>query len=339
MSQLNTPQSTAMAFRPAESLDAYDRNHLQNVPQAPEDWACPICHEDIEDGRIASTHCKHLFHRACLLHSLSTPDVDWSNKCPACRVVLFTKPPRAGVQTPMDHPTLLNRQRDLNDERLALQNELDAQRLAIQNEIEARHLAIQNEIEARRLAEENELEARREAQRRWQRIGDWFFYVENYVVLGMGIIFAWFFFCSVACEQGLLRGNNIQQCAYTTSVGVWRDEVRLQCDCTYALMPPCGEFDLDGRTVEQWNATLYEERETSVKAGDGKKGGWSMTYELCNQDGCRDHHCGGEFARHHYFAECSVYEDSKENQASKADAALAACQASFQRVPEQEQCN
>src|SRR4051794_39712973 len=49
------------------------------------------------------------------------------------------------------------------------------------------------------------------------------------------------------------------------SLGLWINGVRLQCDCAFALMPACGECELKGQTVEEWNKTLYAKPEREVK--------------------------------------------------------------------------
>jgi hypothetical protein len=81
--------STSMSFQPPTmTLEIYAANHLTPCV-APNDWECPICYDEYTRTGVVSTHCNHLFHRDCLLESLSTPDVQWSNQCPACRAKLF----------------------------------------------------------------------------------------------------------------------------------------------------------------------------------------------------------------------------------------------------------
>ena len=77
-----------MSFSPTLTLEEYAVNHLTPCA-APNNWQCPVCYDDYRRTVVVSTHCKHLFHGACLLESLNTPDVQWSNQCPVCRAKLF----------------------------------------------------------------------------------------------------------------------------------------------------------------------------------------------------------------------------------------------------------
>ena len=197
---------------------------------------------------------------------------------------------------------------------------------AIMPDVEARRLATQAQrlaTQAQQLAAQQNREVRR---RRWDHVWD-----RVYDVLPwLGLVWIMVFFFHDFAD--LLGVKKIAQPSGATSVFVWTDGVLLrERNCAYALMPPCGECDLDGRTFEQWNATLYEDMP--------RAGSWSKSYDLCDGGYCLDYHCNcTSFALRYPCAECDVLNDVDTGK-SVPDRVLATCQATFQCMPEQEECH
>ena len=53
--------------------------------------SCPICLEDLPGLEARSLSCSHVFHTKCLLHLLSTSEVDFGIKCAVCAKITFIK--------------------------------------------------------------------------------------------------------------------------------------------------------------------------------------------------------------------------------------------------------